>query len=82
MSTNNNVQNNETHNANNTLNYKDIPIINKCKNLGITLDNNLKTIFHLLEINQKMRKYMEKNDFLFTDYFSIKSLRILHQHFH
>ena len=66
---------------NNTLIYKGIPIVNKYKYLGITLDNNLIPVTHLIETNQKMKKYMEKNDFLIKDYFSIKSLKILHQHF-
>jgi hypothetical protein len=73
--------NNDGDNMNNTLIYKGIPIVIKYKYLGVTLDNNLMPVTHLIEINQKMKKYIKKNDFLIKDYFSIKSLKILHQHF-
>ncbi len=61
--------------------FEDIPIVKNYRYLGISLDNSLVPLKHLKTINNKMKIYMKKNKMLMKEFFSLKSLKILHQHF-
>ncbi len=61
--------------------YEGIPIVENYKYLGISFNNSFLPLKHLKMVNKKMKVYLKKNKSLLNDFFSLKSLKMLHQHF-
>ena len=58
------------------------PVITEYKYLGITIDNKLKIVKHIGNIDKKLNEYFTRNYVLNKRYFSVKSIMLIFGYFH
>ena len=61
---------------------RDYPVIKEYKYLGILINNKLKIVKHIGNIDKKLNEYFSRNFILNKRYFSVKSIMQIFGYFH